>query len=313
MQVHLQTNQLPAFRHAVITIGTFDGVHKGHQLIIDQMKKEAASIHGETVIITFHPHPRNIIAGKSGKLFLLTTMEERIQLLEAAGIDHLVIVPFTSVFAEQNAYAYIRDFLVKLFKPHTIIIGYDHKFGKNRQGDYHLLEKMAAANRYIVKEIDEQVIQEVTISSTRIREALQTGDIQSANAFLGYPYFFEGEVVHGDKRGRTIGFPTANLRLKHTDKLLPGDGVYAVKVSIDVEQTGILKLNGMMNIGYRPTVDGLNHVTEINLFDFNDDIYGKKMIVSLIQRIRGEQKFSGIETLKNQLKNDKLTALSLLK
>lgn len=313
MQIHRQTDHLPAFHHAVLTIGTFDGVHKGHQLIIDQMKREAASINGETVIITFHPHPRNIIGGKAGKLFLLTTLEERISLLESAGIDHLVIVPFTSTFAEQDANAYIRDFLVKLFKPHTIIIGYDHKFGKNREGDYHLLEKMAASNRYIVKEIDEQIIREVTISSTRIREALQRGDIDSANAFLGYPYFFEGEVVHGDKRGRTIGFPTANLRLLNTEKLLPGDGVYAVSVSIDVEESGILKLKGMMNIGFRPTVDGLNHVTEINLFDFNADIYGKKMIVSLIQRIRGEQKFPDIDALKNQLNNDKLTALSVLK
>ena len=232
MFVHHRTDNLPAFRNAVITIGTFDGVHKGHQLIIDQLKQEAKTIDGETVIITFHPHPRKIIGGKSGKLFLLTTLDERIRLLESAGIDHLVIVPFTDAFSAQDASAYISDFLVNLFHPHTIIIGYDHRFGKNRQGDYHLLEDMSVKYNYAVKEIDEQILNEVTISSTRIREALTKGDITTANAFLGYPYFFEGEVIHGDKRGRSIGYPTANLKVSDPDKLIPADGVYAVRVDL---------------------------------------------------------------------------------
>lgn len=311
MFVHYRTDNLPAFRNAVITIGTFDGVHKGHQLIIDQLKKEATTIDGETVIITFHPHPRKIIGGKSGKLYLLTTLAERIRLLESAGIDHLVVVPFTDAFSAQDASAYVSDFLVKLFHPHTIIIGYDHRFGKNRQGDYHLLEDMSVKYNYAVKEIDEQVLNEVTISSTRIREALTKGDITTANAFLGYPYFFEGEVIHGDKRGRSIGYPTANLKITDPDKLIPADGVYAVRVTLQgYYGNGYIK--GMMNIGLRPTVDGLNHMTEVNLFDFNQDIYGKKIEVSLVQRIRGEQKFSGLDALQAQLKIDQQDAMNIL-
>jgi len=312
MLVHHRTDNLPAFRNAVITIGTFDGVHKGHQLIIDQLKQEAAAINGETVIITFHPHPRKIIGGKSGKLYLLTTLDERIRLLASAGIDHLVVVPFTDAFSAQDASAYISDFLVNLFHPHTIIIGYDHRFGKNRQGDYHLLEDMSVKYNYAVKEIDEQVLNEVTISSTRIREALTRGDIKTANAFLGYPYFFEGEVIHGDKRGRAIGYPTANLKVTDQDKLIPADGVYAVRVRMHDNHSKSI-INGMMNIGFRPTVDGLNHMIEINLFDFNQDIYGKKMEVSLVQRIRGEQKFSGLDALKAQLKKDQQDAMEFLR
>lgn len=311
MFVHHRTENIPAFRNAVITIGTFDGVHKGHQLIIDQLKQEAAAIDGETVIITFHPHPRKIIGGKSGKLYLLTTLDERIRLLESAGIDHLVVVPFTDAFSAQDASAYISDFLVDLFHPHTIIIGYDHRFGKNRLGDYHLLEEMSAKYHYAVKEIDEQVLNEVTISSTRIREALTRGDIATANAFLGYPYFFEGEVIHGDKRGRSIGYPTANLKVTDPDKLIPADGVYAVRVTLQ-NQNSIDSINGMMNIGVRPTVDGMNHMTEVNLFDFNQDIYGKKIEVSVVQRIRGEQKFSGLDALQAQLKKDQQDAMDIL-
>lgn len=312
MFVHHRTDELPVFRNAVVTIGTFDGVHLGHQLIIDQMKREAAAIDGETVIITFHPHPRNIIAGKKGKLFLLTTIEERTRLLEAAGINHLVIVPFTGAFAEQDAGLYIQDFLVKLFRPHTIIIGYDHRFGKDRKGDYHLLEEMADTFHYIVKEIDAQVLHEVTISSTRIREALSKGDITKSNALLGYPYFFEGLVIHGDKRGRTIGFPTANLNLTDPEKLIPADGVYAVRVSINVSNNTPISKTGMMNIGLRPTVDGLNRRIEVNLFDFDMDIYGHTMEVSVIHRIRGEEKFSGLEALKDQLRKDREAVIQVL-
>ncbi len=312
MQVHQQTDHLPVFRNAVVTIGTFDGVHKGHQLIIDQMKSEALAIGGETVIITFHPHPRKIIGSRSGKLFLLTTMAERTLLLEEAGIDHLVVIPFTEAFAELDPAVYIKDFLVKYFHPHTIIIGYDHRFGKDRRGDYHLMDELAPQYQYIVKEIDEKVLNEVTVSSTRIREALSKGDIKTANDFLGYPYFFEGEVIHGDKRGRTIGYPTANLRLTNADKLTPANGVYAVQVSFTDHKGQYMHKQGMMNIGFRPTVDGLHHSIEVHLFDFNEDIYGKFIQVSVIQRIRDEQKFEGIEFLKAQLEKDRKDALEIL-
>jgi len=239
-------------------------------------------------------------------------MEERIFLLDAAGIDHLVVIPFTEAFAEQDASVYVKDFLVKYFHPHTIIIGYEHRFGKNRQGDYHLMDALAPINNYIIKEINEKVLNEVTISSTRIREALQRGDIKTANEYLGYPYFFEGDVIHGDKRGRAIGYPTANIQLNNADKLIPADGVYAVRVSLTDSGRQFIIKQGMMNIGLRPTVDGLNHSIEVNLFDFNEDIYGKIIQISVLHRIRDEQKFSGIEALKAQLEKDRKDALEML-
>jgi riboflavin kinase/FMN adenylyltransferase len=305
MQIHHQLENLPAFRNAVLTIGTFDGVHSGHMQIISQMKQAAAIVDGETVIITFHPHPRKIVPGKSGDVFLLTTMEERAALLHAAGIDHLVIITFTDDFAQQEAAAYIQDFLLKYFHPHTIIIGYDHRFGKNRSGDYHLLEAFASQHGYRVKEISEKVLDEITVSSTRIRTALLKGDISLANALLGYPYFFSGRVVHGNKRGRNIGFPTANLDPSDAEKLIPGDGVYAVTARLKPEGTAGNPYKGMMNIGFRPTVDGSRRVIEVNLFDFDRDIYEQEMMVFVHRYIRGEQKFSGLDELKERLNQDR--------
>jgi riboflavin kinase/FMN adenylyltransferase len=305
MQVHTHPHQLPPFRNAVITIGTFDGVHRGHRLIIDQMRQEAAAIGGETVIITFDPHPRNIIGNRNGRLQLLSTLRERTRMLSALGVDHLVVIPFTKEFAAQAPEAYVSDFLVQRFHPHTIIIGYDHHFGKDRQGDFHLLEKMSSGSGYRVKEIDAQLLQELAISSTRIRQALKQGDVALAAELLGYPYSFEGTVVHGDKRGRTIGYPTANLQLSDPDKLLPADGVYAVRVSITGMKDDPGPHDGMMNIGFRPTVDGTRHLAEVHLFAFDRDLYGMEMEVEVIARIRGERKFAGLEGLRDQLRQDR--------
>ena len=217
MQVHSDISNLPFFRNAVVTIGTFDGVHTGHLQIIHQLKKEAALIGGETVIITFHPHPRMIINAvprvNYEEIKLLNTLHEKIELLQNQNIDHLVIVPFTKEFSEQTAEEYIRDFLVTKFHPHTIIIGYDHKFGRNRQGDYKLFESNQSIYNFKVKEIPEHVLHHVIISSTRIRHALEEGDISTANEYLGYPYFFEGKIIEGDKLGRTLGYPTANIEI----------------------------------------------------------------------------------------------------
>jgi riboflavin kinase / FMN adenylyltransferase len=309
MIVHNNIAQLPVFTNAIVTIGTFDGVHTGHQQIIQLMKQEAARVKGETVIITFHPHPRKIIAGGESAVLLLNTLKERIQLLEKAGIDHLVVTPFNEAFADQTAEAYIEEFLVKTFHPHTIIVGYDHRFGKERKGDYTLLEAKAAEFNYRVKEIPAHMLQEIAISSTKIRTALLNGDIATANNCLGYTYFFSGKVTEGNKLGKTIGYPTANIEIADEEKLIPGNGVYAVKIQIENYKLQIADLNGMMNIGTRPTVDGTKRTIEVNIFDFDKTIYGEKLTISLEKHLREEQKFNGLEALKAQLAKDKQASL----
>lgn len=308
IQVHRDVEHLPKFTNAVVTIGTFDGVHLGHQQIIQQLKKEAAAIGGETVIITFHPHPRKVVSSTKGDIKLLNTLDEKIELLSKMEINHVVVVPFDTTFSVQTPEEYIANFLVEKFHPHTIIIGYDHKFGKNRAGDYHLLEDLGVTYNYVVKEIPQHILHEVAISSTRVREALVNNDVETANKLLGYKYFFEGKIIEGNKLGRTIGYPTANLQIED-DKLIPGNGVYAVEVKIDkhVEQ-----LKGMMNIGVRPTVDGTKRTIEVNIFDFNKDIYGKMMRVYLHHYLRGEVKFNGLEELKQQLAKDNIAAEELM-
>jgi len=305
IQVHRDLQHLPDFKKAIITIGTFDGVHLGHQQIIKLLKKEAAETGGETIILTFYPHPRRIVTQGRSDVKTLNTLEEKIELLNEKGIDHLAVVSFNDEFANQSAEEYIENFLVKKFHPNTIIIGYDHRFGKNRGGDYHLLEKMGEKFNYNVKEIPEHVLNHVTISSTKIREALLKSDINTANAYLGYPYFFQGKVVEGNKLGRTIGYPTANLLIEEEEKLVPGNGVYAVTVTIGQNQS---LLKGMMNIGMRPTVNGTKRTIEVNIFNFNEDIYGQYMRVNIHAYLRGEVKFEGIDKLKEQLAKDKENA-----
>lgn len=310
MTVHKNLDLLPAFTNAVITIGTFDGLHTGHLQIINQLKDEAKAVGGETVIITFNPHPRRIVQNQTTEVRLLNTLAEKIELLEAQGIDHLVIVPFTKAFAEQPANEYIENFLVKYFHPHTIIIGYDHRFGHNRQGDYHLLEALKEQFGYRVKEIPEHVLQNSAISSTRIRQAIINGQIETANEFLGYDYFFEGIVIEGNKLGRTIGYPTANIRIGDDEKLVPGNGVYAV--TVNCQQSTVDGLKGMMNIGVRPTVDGTKRTIEVNIFDFDEDIYGQTMRIYVKAYLRGEVKFAGLDALKEQLAKDAIDAKNKL-
>lgn len=309
MHIHSNINNLPSFDKAVITIGTFDGVHKGHQQIIDQLLKEAKNIGGTPVLITFFPHPKQVISTNKNPLYIINTPEEKYALLHKKGIEHIVVVPFDKAFAEQSAAAYIEDFLVKKFHPHTIIIGYDHRFGNNREGDYHLLEAEAGKYGFEVKEIPEHVLENVTISSTKIREALLNGHIDTAADYLGYPYFFSGTVVKGNQLGRTIGYPTANLHIENEQKLVPADGVYAVKVSIKGRE-GSWK--GMMNIGVRPTVDGSRRMIEVNIFDFDEMIYGDSLTVILQKHLRNEVKFNGLEELKAQLATDKENALKVV-
>jgi len=309
MQVHHDIEQLPAFRNAVITIGTFDGVHMGHRKILDKMKAEAVANGGETVIITFHPHPRKIVSSEFMGIRLITTIGERISLLEKVGIDHLVVVPFTDVFANQSAEEYIRDFLVAKFHPHTIIIGYDHRFGRDRAGNFQLLETHAARYGYRLVEIPKHVLENISISSTSIRKAIIQNDTETVNKVLGYDFFFCGLVVHGNKLGRKLGYPTANLKVRDEDKIIPGNGIYAVYA---LPEGYSEPLKGMMSIGFRPTVDGKQRVIEVNIFDFDKEIYDQNLKVMVRKYLRPELKFDGLEALVKQIDQDKIDSLAVL-
>lgn len=310
MQVHFEVNKLPYISNAVVTIGAFDGVHQGHRIILSQLSKIAASLSGETVVITFHPHPRRILNNAEAPS-LLTSLDERISLFSALGIHHLVIIPFNHEFASLTAEKYIQDFLVQYFKPRAVVVGFDHRFGRNRAGDYAMLETEGEFYGFDVIEIPEYVLNESKVSSTQIRQALLSGDIELANKLLTYPYQLTGSVIEGDKLGRTIGFPTANLAIIDNDKLIPASGVYAVRVYRQKEKINQV-LNGMMNIGYRPTVNGRERRIEVHLFNFSEDIYHEQLRVEMLFHTRKEMKFSGIDALKQQLENDKIEISSIL-
>jgi riboflavin kinase / FMN adenylyltransferase len=309
MQVHRNIDELPIFRKAVVTIGTFDGVHLGHQQIIRQLKAEAAATDGETVIITFHPHPRKVVPGRKEGVSLLNTLDEKIRLLGHLGINHLVVVPFTAEFATLTAEEYIRDFLVSKFHPSVLIIGYDHRYGQGRKGDYQLLEAMAPVYGFEVKEIPEHVLNTVTISSTHIRNSLKEGKLAEANQFLGYPFPLTGMVVEGDKRGRTIGYPTANLVIDDNEKLVPADGVYAVTLQIAARKN---QYRGMMNIGFRPTVGGGTRSVEVHILNFSEEIYGAVFLLKLHHYVRKEIKFPSLDALTLRLSEDKEEVEKLL-
>ncbi len=300
MRVFYELQNLPSFKNGVVTIGTFDGVHLGHQKIITQLKQEARKIEGETIIVTFHPHPRKIVQQNETPLHLLNTLNEKLYLLEQSGIDDVIVVPFNQAFASQTAEEYVQDFLVGKIHPHTIIIGYDHRFGKGRTGDYHTLEKYGTLLNFKVKEISEEVLHEVAISSTQIRKALSEGKIDAANESLGYSYFLEGTVVKGNQIGRTIGYPTANIQVGDSDKLIPAIGVYAVKVIVDDATYG-----AMLGISLRPTIEESTKISvEVNIFDFAQDIYGKIIKIEILAYLRDEVKFNGLYELKDALAKD---------
>ncbi|RYY88880.1 MAG: riboflavin biosynthesis protein RibF [Chitinophagaceae bacterium] len=303
MQVHYDLERLPEFRKAVATIGTFDGVHLGHQQILKALKKQAEIVGGETLVITFDPHPRKIVQG--GSLELITTLAEKASLLESFGIDHLVVVPFTRAFAAQDAEAYVRDFLVGLFHPHTLIIGYDHRFGKDRSGGYELLEKLASTYGYQLIEIPQQLLHSIGISSTKIREALKRSNVAGAEELLGYRFSFEGVVIHGDKIGRTIGYPTANLSYSDEDKIRLGEGVYAAMAVYEGR-----RIKGMLSIGKRPTLNDVIERVEINLFDFDEEIYGAILRIEPCAYLRAQEKYASLDELKQQLRKDREASLA---
>ncbi|WP_426583877.1 bifunctional riboflavin kinase/FAD synthetase [Mucilaginibacter sp. R-33] len=306
MRVYNNIDEFSAVKNAVVTIGTFDGVHIGHRKIIAGIKELAESTGGETVILTFFPHPRMILHPEDESLKLITTIAEKAELLERIGVDHLIITPFSRDFSNQSAESYIRDVLVNKIGTKKIVIGYDHRFGKDRQGGFEDLQRLSPVYGFDVVEIPEQDINEVAISSTRIRNALLSGDIHLANAFLGYPFFITGKVVRGDQIGRQLGYPTANIVVEEKYKLIPCDGIFAVTVIIADQ-----KYKGMAYIGSRPTVNGLTRNIEVNIFDFNEEIYNQTIRMEFHHYIRGDVKFSSLDELKVQLAQDKVDVLNL--
>jgi riboflavin kinase/FMN adenylyltransferase len=310
MRVFRDLNNLPAFKNSVITIGTFDGVHKGHQKLIERINFLAKQNHGESIIITFHPHPRIVINPQDKSLRLLNTIEEKIALLEQYGVDNLVIVPFSRDFSEQAAEDYVQHFLVKNFQPKNIVIGYDHKFGKNRSGDYHLLETMKPQFGYSMEEITKETLDDIGISSTKIRNSLQSGEVTLANELLGHNYTLTGTVVRGLQNGRKLGYPTANLQVADEYKLIPKTGIYVVRVTDGSSPTEIHK--GMLSIGYNPTFEGKEQTIEVNILDFDKDIYGNTLTLEFIQHIRNEKKFDSLDALIAEMKNDEQVTRKML-
>ncbi|MCF6172134.1 MAG: bifunctional riboflavin kinase/FAD synthetase [Bacteroidales bacterium] len=291
----------------VVTIGTFDGVHLGHQAVFDQMKREAKKIKGETVVITFFPHPRIVLGLNSKNLKFINTQEKKINRIEAAGIDHLVIVSFTKQFAGLSSEDFLRDLVIGKIKPAKVIIGYDHHFGKNREGSFELLLKMGNDFGFEVDEVEARLAGGTTVSSTKIRKLLEAGEVCQANELLGYEYSITGKVVKGKSIGRKLGFPTANIEIADEYKLIAADGVYACRVYWMGNA-----YKGMSNIGFRPTIDHGELTIEVNIFDFNQTIYGEEITISFVERMRDEKKFESLEALTAQLVKDKKAALELL-
>jgi riboflavin kinase/FMN adenylyltransferase len=309
MKVYFSLDELPKFQNAVLTIGSFDGVHSGHQSILERVTKLAQSIDSQSIVITFHPHPRLMLSPDSPPLSLLTTTDEKVALLEKYGVDVVVVVPFDRAFAEQSPEDYIENFLVKYFHPSHIVVGYDHRFGANRVGDMSFLKKSATQFGYQVIEIEQQLVDAIAVSSTKIRKALEQSDVKTANRLLGHPFIFSGIVVKGQQIGREIGFPTANLQIPDRHKLLPPHGIYAVFVHLEDGR----KLRGMMYRGDRPVLKEHNNVTiEINIFDFHEDIYDKKMSVELIEFLRSDRNFDSLESLVVQLADDERASREVL-
>lgn len=306
MRIHRDLDNFHAV-NPVLTIGTFDGVHLGHLKIISRLHDLAKSIGGESVIFTFDPHPRKVVAPGESSLRILTTLDEKIELFEQSGIDHLIIYPFTPEFAQLSYEEFVEQILVQKIHTNYLVVGYDHKFGKNRQGDFEFLKNCADKFNFRIEKLDVLLMNEANVSSTKIREAIQQGDFQTANAFLGYRFKFRGTVVEGQKLGREIKFPTANVDSSDPDKIVPGYGVYAVKVNV-----GGKTYEGMLNIGNRPTVNhNADHRTiEVNLFNFDSDIYGEFIELIFYTKLREEQKFASLDALKEQLARDKTTTIN---
>ena len=307
MQVHYGFKSYKNIKNPIVTVGTFDGVHFGHQKIIQRLQKIAKKNNGESVLLTFDPHPRKILLNDQG-LKLIHTINEKINILENLGLDHLVIYPFTLEFSKFSAKRYIDELLIQKLGTHTLVIGYDHHFGNDREGNIDLLKKYEKSNPFYLEEIKAHEIEEIKISSTKVRSAIEKGNIHLVNDYCGHFYEFSGEVVRGNGIGKTIGTPTANTKLNSYEKIIPYDGVYAV-----VCQIKGANYKGIMNIGYKPTVDeGQKRTIEIHLFDYEKDIYGQNLRTKVIERIRDEVKFNSLKDLKSQILKDNEKAKKIL-
>lgn len=299
-------NDFHSTKKTILTLGTFDGVHIGHKKILERITQNTENGKYESLVLTFFPHPRMVLQEKS-EIKLLNTIAEKTKLLEATGIENLIIHPFDESFSRLTAEEFVHSILVDQFHIQKIIIGHDHRFGRNRTANIDNLIAYGAEYGFEVEQISAQEIQDVSVSSTKIRKALTDGKMDLANEYLGYDYFLSGKIVKGKQLGRTIGFPTANIEIEEDYKLIPKTGVYAVKALIDQKE-----VFGMMNIGFNPTVNGQKQTIEVNLFDFDADIYDKKIEVSLLHFLREEQKFGSIDLLKEQLNQDRINALAFI-
>jgi len=315
MKIYRSLEEFEALENAIVTIGTFDGVHIGHQKILKKVINHAKETNGESVLLTFFPHPRLIFNPNDENLKLINDIEEKVHQLALAGLDHLIITPFTKEFSNQTAEEYIRNVLVDKLGTKAIIIGYDHHFGKDRKGNIKDLIKLADIFDFQVLEIPKQDIEDVAVSSTRIREALILGNIETANKYLGYSFELTGTVIKGDQIGRTIGFPTANIHVHENHKLIPAYGIYAVEVEIYPSVPSICAgeyidpqpektAQGMCYIGTRPTVDGMSRKIEVNLLDFEGDLYDKTIRINFFNHIRGDERYDSLEQLQAQIKID---------
>lgn len=308
MKVYHDIKDFRKIPNAIVTIGTFDGVHLGHQAVFKQMVDKARQIGGETVVITFFPHPRIVISPNDNRLRLITSEEDKIEHLRRSNIDNLIIINFTKEFSHTSSEDFIKDYVVRYIQPAILVIGYDHHFGSNRSGDFDTLSKLGMEFHFAVEKINEQDIEDITISSTKIRSALQQGDIKLANKLLGYSYSTSGIVTHGDSIGRTLGFPTANISIKPEYQLIEKTGVYATIAKVDGKD-----YPSMTYIGRRPTIsNGLPTSTETYIMDFDGDLYGKEIRVTFVDRVRDEMIFDNLERLKSQIQEDKTNIIRIL-
>lgn len=308
MKVYHDIKDFRKIPNAIVTIGTFDGVHLGHQAVFKQMVDKARQIGGETVVITFFPHPRIVISPNDNRLRLITSQEDKIEHLRRSNIDNLIIINFTKEFSHTSSEDFIKDYVVRYIQPAILVIGYDHHFGSNRSGDFDTLSKLGMEFHFAVEKINEQDIEDITISSTKIRSALQQGDIKLANKLLGYSYSTSGIVRHGDSIGRTLGFPTANISIKPEYQIIEKTGVYATIAKVDGKD-----YPSMTYIGRRPTIsNGLPTSTETYIMDFDGDLYGKEIRVTFVDRVRDEMTFDNLERLKSQIQEDKANIIRIL-